>query len=415
MIAPVSRTLAVRSLSPTESWYAALGTCVGYTMEVRGPLDLDALATALECVRHAYPVLAARLEQVGDHRVLVAATGPLPGVSVVEADPSAPLTGYDVDPHDGLSAVHVVRDGDRATVALMIHHAIADGHHGVAVLEDFWSCYTDVVEGRSFRLDARGYPDAVEKILADRGVGDFEYPPPPAGPPTGRDAEVLDLPAFTNEIVGCELDTEALRQLCRREGVTLNALVSAAIIRAEAAERGQPITAIPYYITVDMRARLTPPVAAADGTNVISFVGFTATDDTDGDLVGLARAVGACLPEALDEGTGIRRTAAGIPGFLNDLARPSAPGSVLTTNLGTIPELRSPAGLALDAYRGVLHTKVQDASVLSPTSSGSMHLYVIYSFNGRTSVEIMLSDPALRESALRKLAALRSGLGDLLG
>ncbi|WP_086666781.1 phthiocerol/phthiodiolone dimycocerosyl transferase family protein [Lentzea kentuckyensis] len=413
MIEIISRPTVVRGLSPTESWYAALGAYVGYAVEVRGRLDVDALTTALEAVRHSYPVLAARLDQVGDQRVVVTGTEPLPGVSVVSvgtADPSAPLTGFDVDPRDGVSAVHVVHDGDRAIVALVIHHAIADGHHAIAVLEDFWACYTDAVQGRATVLPVHGYPDAIEKILSNRGIGDFEYPVPPARQPAGRAADTADLPVFTNQLVRCEFGTDALLDLGHRTGVTLNALVSAAIIQAEAAERGRPVTEIPYAITVDMRTRLTPQVAMAAGTNVISFVGFTASEDTGSDLISLARAVGARLPEAVEERTEIHRNAAGIHDFVDGLTRPSAPGSVLTTNWGTVPALRSPAELTFGAFHGALYNKVQDTSVLSPSSSSSMHLYAIYSFNGTTAVEAVLGDPALHQSARRKIAAVTSAL-----
>ena len=76
----------------------------------------------------------------------------------------------------------MVRDGDRFTVTLVIHHAIADGRHMFVVLEEFWLSYTATVEGTPFTLDGNDYPDSVEKILSDRGVGSFDYPPPPVGP-----------------------------------------------------------------------------------------------------------------------------------------------------------------------------------------------------------------------------------------
>ncbi|MER6989171.1 acyltransferase [Saccharopolyspora hirsuta] len=398
----------VRCLSPTESWYTGLGAYVGYVMEASGHLDVPALSAALQAIRRAYPVLAARLRSVAGRQVLVAGDDSPPEVGVRDGDIAEPLAGFDVDPHDALSAVHVVRDGDRAAVALVVHHAIADGHHGLAVLEAFWSSYTDIVEGRPADLGTRGYPDAVEKILADRGIGDYAYPDPPTGEPAAP--APADLPAFANRFVRCDVDTASLLDLGHRAKLTLNALVSAAIIRAEAAERERSISEIPYFITVDMRKRLSPPVETTAGTNVLSFVGFTAAEDTETDLLGLARAVATRLPEALDEGTSIRRTAMEIRGFLDHLTGPSTPGSVLTSNIGTIPALRSPAGLTLERFRGSLYNKVQDASLLSPVRSDSTYLYEIYSYRGRTTVEALVGDPAQHESAQRKIALIESML-----
>lgn len=340
-----SRSPVIRSLAPTESWLVDIGIYVGYVVEVRGRLDVDALSAALESLRRAYPALAAHLRSVDECHMLVAPTGSLPGVSVLDGSPSDPLMGFDVDPGSVLSAVHVVRDGDRASVALLIHHAIADGHHGLAVLEAFWSSYTDIVQGGSPSLGTHGYPDAVEKILSDRGIGQFEYPDPPAESlqVSGADA-AGDLPAFTSQVIRCDVDIAALLDLGHRTKLTLNALVSAALILTEANERQRPIHEIPYYITLDMRRRLTPPVETTAGTNVLSFVGFTATDDTDTDLIGLARAVAARLPEALEAENDIHQTATELRGFFDNLAMPSTPGSVFTTNWGAVPALRSPAG-----------------------------------------------------------------------
>ena len=292
----------IRFLSPTENRHAKSGVYVGYVVQARGALNTDALSVALGSVRRAYPVLGAQIKPVGDRYALTAAVGDLPGVSQCSGDLSDPLAGFGIDQRHGLCAVHVVRDGDRSGVALVIHHAIADARHAVAVLEAFWSSYTLTVEGGKADLGGHGYPDSVEKILSDRGIGTFEYPPHPVHSPAGSGAAVFaGPPVSASRMISCDTPTADLLGFGRRVNLTLNALVSAAIIRAEAEERGKPCSEIPYYITVDMRRRLTPPVEPTAGTNVISMVGFTAAGEIGSDFLGLARGAAERVHDALED------------------------------------------------------------------------------------------------------------------
>jgi acetyltransferase len=403
---------AIRCLAPSESWFVPFGIYTGYVVQVRGNLDLNALTSALASTRRAHPVLAAHLESSDDTHLLIKSVDPLPGIKVRQGDIHDPLAGIEVDPGRALSAVHVVRDGGRAAVTLLYHHAIADGHHGLAVLEDLWLSYSDIAEGRQSNLAFHEYPDAVEKILSDRGIGQFDYQSPPTAAITASSTKSsdTDLPEFSSTMLRCRLDkkhTAALVEFGHRTQLTINALVSAAIIRAEAEARKVPLAKMPYFVCVDLRQRLSPPVASTAATNVISHVNATANEGSELGIVELARAISRHLPEELEKGKAIYDTAIHFEDFVNSLWAPTAPGRVVTTNLGVVPALQSPKGLEIDDFHVALYHKVQDSSILTPARSESAQAYIIYSFRSELSIQLVLTDMVHSDSAQARIGFLK--------
>ncbi|TCO45881.1 phthiocerol/phthiodiolone dimycocerosyl transferase family protein [Actinocrispum wychmicini] len=405
----------IRCLAPTENWFVAIGAYIGYAVQVRGQVDLRILSAAFDAVRNAYPILSTRLETVGRTHMLARGVPPLPTPTVCDAENLDDLFfDVNVDPRRAMAGIHVVRVGNRSTITLMVHHAIADAHHALAILDELWSAYADLARGVTPDLSPHAYPDAVEKILSDRGLGKFEYPTPPASTPPRRDfASEAGLPVFANSIIRCKLDAErtsALIELCHREKITMNALVSAAIIRSEADDRHVSIANVPYFITVDMRTRLAPPLTPTAATNVLSWIGFTATPHTDIDFVGLSRAIGAHLPAELADGTAVHETARQVDDFFANLMTPTTPGAVVTTNWGVVPMLHSPHGLEIEDFRAGIYNKIQDVSVLTPTDSEALSVYIIYTFENQLSVDIVITDPKQLDSARNRGDAINACL-----
>jgi phenolphthiocerol/phthiocerol/phthiodiolone dimycocerosyl transferase len=412
MVNKTDSPVVIRSLAPSESFFVPIGMYAGYVVQVRGSLDLDALSSALASTRHAHPVLATHLESTGDTHLLIKSADPLPGIKVHPGDIRNPLAGFEVDPSRALSVVHVVRDGDRATVALLVHHAIADGHYILSVLDSLWSSYSEIVAGRQPTLAIHDYPDAIEKILSDRGIGQFNYQSPPTTPIPGSSTKIsrIDLPGYASTLLRCRLDkkhTAALVEFGHRMQLTVNALVSAAIIRAEAEARKVPLSKIPYFTIADLRQRLSPPVATTAGTNVISLVRFTADEADELGLVQLARAVSRRLPEELEEGTARYETAMQIKDFVDSLSAPLAPQSVMTTNVGSVPTPRFPKSLEIDDFYIAVYNKIQDVTISSPAQSESNQTYFIYSFQGELSIQFLVTDAIHSDSAQKKLESLK--------
>nr|AXL06165.1 acyltransferase [uncultured bacterium] len=398
----MTRAAVRRALAPSEGIHAAKEAYIGYTVRAEGRLDPEALTAAFEAVYRAYPHLSARVEFTGEGAVLTESDA-RPEIRFADGDPARPLAGLDVDQSRSLSALNVVRDGDEASVCLAIQHSVADAHHATALLSALWSCYTDVVEGVPLDLGRHPYPRSLEDLLAERGIH-ASAPVPPMVPPASRPDPVV---RHVVQLRLTEAETTALANLGHREKVTINGLVSGAVLLAEAELRDMPLTDLVYRYSVNLRSRLTPPVGATEGTNVLGGVGFEVTDGIAHDAVAIGRAIGEQLRAGLADGS-VQRS------ILDMFARPAAAkpwdpklalAVVSIMNWGVAPPLRTPDGLRL--------TNLHSASRMRETIA--LGGYVLSSFGGRVGLDLGWpeGDPSLPdrvESLRERLARLTRDL-----
>ena len=416
-----------RALSPTERIQASKETYIGYAARIASPVDPDALATAYEAIYRSYPQFAARLV-TGDG----AAAGPVfaessarPEIGIRAGNPDEPLTGVEVDQERTLSALSVVRDGDEASVCLVVHHSIADAHHAIEVLAALWSCYTDVVKGVRVDLPRHPFPSSLEYLLAERGIrakaaASGSVSPLPS-PPVSQAAPVV------RHVVSHRLSAAqgtALAELGHREHVTINSLLAGAILLAEAEIRDLPLTDLVYRYTVNLRSRLTPPVGPTEGTNVLGGAGFRVTSDLKPDAVAIGRAIGEQLRAGLADGS-IQRS------LLDMLSQPApsqpapsqpapsqpapsqpAPDAkpwnpslavpvVSMMNWGLVPPMRTPDDLRVTSFFSA--SRIRDVVALGG--------YVVSTFDGRIGIDLAWpqGDPQLS----RRLGCLRERLSRL--
>ena len=347
-------------------------------MRATGQLDPDALTTAFEAVYRAYPQLSARVEFADDGVVLTESEA-RPEIRFADGDLDQPLAGLEVDQGRSLSALNVVRDGDEASVCLAIQHSIADAHHAIAILTELWSCYTDVVNGVPLDLPVHPYPRSLEDLLGERGIH-ANAPAArgiPAPPPMSRPDPVVRH-VIQHRLTAAE--TTALVELGHREHVTMNGLVSAAILLAEAEIRDVPLGDLLYRYSVNLRGRLAPTVGATEGTNVLGGVAFKVTDGIEHNAVAIGRAIGAQLRAGLADGS-VQRS------ILDMLSRPATakvldPSQMLAVvsimNWGVAPEMRTPEGLRLTDLRSA--SRMREAIALGG--------YVMSGFDGRIGIDL---------------------------
>nr|AXL05806.1 acyltransferase [uncultured bacterium] len=370
-----------RALAPSEKVQADREAYIGYTVHASGRLDLDALETAYEAVCQAYPQFAARLE-AGDDGLVFAASDSLPELGVCDGDLERPLTGVKLDQHHALSALNVVRDGDDASVCLLTHHSIADAHHAIEVLAALWSCYTDAVNGVPVDLPRHSFPRSVEDLLAERGIHGSAPAAKASAPAPTR--PVSDQPVPARHVVQHRLtaaQTTALAEFGHREHVTINGLLSGAMLLVEAEVRDMPLTDLVYRFTVNLRNHLTPKVGATEGTNVLGGAGFKVTDEIEPDAVAIGRAIGEHLRAGLANGS-IQRSLLDLLSRPAPDAKPWDPSMVLAVvsmmNWGRVPELRTPGDLVL--------TNFHSASRIKELSAAGG--YVVNTFDGRLGIDL---------------------------
>ncbi|MFI9403186.1 hypothetical protein [Nocardia sp. NPDC052316] len=395
----MTTSTAIRPLAPSEQMFAGAEIYVGYAVQVSGRLDLAALSSAYQATVRAYPVLGAGLEPAeGGNHILVSSTGVAPEISVVDGDPERLLVDPAFDQRLALSALRVVRDGDTASVTLLTHHSVADAYHSLAVLAQLWSCYTDVVAGQPVERDVHPYPQSVEELLAARGIEKVADPDAAQQKPVGAaapDSAAVHAtePAMPETVSAdsgfvslrttrCHLapaETAELVELGHREGVTINGLVSAAIMLGEAEVLGLSLTDILLTYPVDLRSRITPPVGLTEGTNVLGFANHLSTENTG--LLDLARDICESLRSGLASGT-VQRTSLHMPETAGEWAL--APGMVIVTNWGRVPILRAPDDLCINDFRSTLTARGDRAGGQDPEAP----VYIVSTFGGRLSIEL---------------------------
>jgi acetyltransferase len=393
-----------RALSLTEKIHAGKEAYIGYTVRTSGRLDTDALVTAYEAVCRAYPQFAAAVK-VGEDGPVFVESDALPEVRISDGDLDRPLAGVELDQRRATSTLNVVRDGDDASVCLVTHHSIADAHHATEVLAALWSCYTDVVHGVPVDLPRYPFPRSLEDLLAERGIhsnAPAGAPKPPATQPLPERAAVV------RHVVQHRLttaQTTALTELGHREHVTINSLLSGALLLAEAEIRGLPLTELMFRFTVNLRSRLTPKVGATEGTNVLGGAGFTATKDIAPDAVAIGRVIGEQLRAGLADGSIQRSILDMVTRQPAPDAKPwdpsSAPAVVSMMNWGQAPPMRTPEDLRLTN----LHSA---SSIREFTALGG---YVVSSFDGRIGID--LAWPEQDAELPKRLACVREQLDRL--
>ncbi|AFT99346.1 phthiocerol/phthiodiolone dimycocerosyl transferase family protein [Nocardia brasiliensis] len=390
----MTTSTVVRPLAPSEQMFAWIGVYVGYAVQVTGRLDLAALSAAYEAVVRTYPVLGARLEPTGDGGyTLVAGTGAAPAISVVDDDPDRLLIDQKLDQGETLSAVCVTRADDTASVTLLTHHSIADAYHSLAVLAELWSCYTELVSGQTPVRPVHAYPVSIEEVLAARGIEKRELPAAETGTPTesrpappATEPETEEIRQTVPDSSRCllsEAETTALVELGHRTGVTINGLVSAAILLTEAEIRDLPLSEINYVYPVDLRTRLTPTVGRTDGTNLLGFADYHPTGDTT-DLVELAKDICAALHTALADGI-VQQTPLHIPDQIA-AGPPQLPGMMIVSNWGRVPALAAPDGLRITDFRSTV-TAAPPAGTPPPPEQPEGGAAIVSTFAGRLSIE----------------------------
>ncbi|QIS14030.1 phthiocerol/phthiodiolone dimycocerosyl transferase family protein [Nocardia arthritidis] len=409
---------AIRFLTPTEEMFFDMGAFIGYTVCVRGSLDEQRLSDAFAVLRDRYPALRARLGLVDGRLVYAAADGPLPGISVREGDVDTPLAGFDPDPGRILSDLRVVGDGIRACVALLVHHTVADARHGLALLAQLWSLYTDRMRGEPPRS---AYPESLERVLADRGVrrtdrDDNRLFTPPSGEPTPlTDGGARGHVAARARCLLSADATTTLRDIGRDRGVTVHGLVSAAIMRAHADVENVALPEISYVSAVDLRTRITPAVAPTAATDLLGYSPFHAETDTT-DLVDLARGVNEQLSAQLDSGS-IQIGALYTPDLAKIAPEPASrpKTGLMGTNWGVVPPLPSPDGLLIEDFRPASYRN-PPSGVLSTDGVHGRQSHFISTFAGRLGIELMSYDasPGELATAEHKIAAVERHLMSLL-
>ncbi|WP_309138719.1 phthiocerol/phthiodiolone dimycocerosyl transferase family protein [Nocardia cyriacigeorgica] len=399
----------VRLLAPSEQRFVRHGTYTGRSVAVAGRLDTSALSVAFATLLCAYPVLVCRIgiDQYGRGYLLRPASSvPVPMLSRSGDPDELTMPAHRLDPAEQLAYLDVVLgSGDRSRVTMYVHHGVADGGHSVELFARLWDCYTDQITSVPGAVTSFDYPMPLEWFAAQRGIGrhtrsgfeDVARPLPPATSGGGDDAPADGVLVRPRRLHLDPAATARIVELSRWHRVTVNALLTAALLRAYAGVAGG-VGGVPVPVgclyPVDLRGRLSPPVAAAAGTNMAGLASFAADVDRAGCIVELAQRISTRLHEDLVTGT-VQQSVLHFPDYFGEHRIHSLAGHIAITNTGVVPHFRTPDTLGVTDYE-IVYLSAHPRRSLGPSAAVT---FLAYTFAARLTVA-MLGGPFPAEDLL---------------
>lgn len=374
----------IRYLSISEEFYAKAENFIGFTVTLRGPVDVAAMSEAFDTLMRVHPAHAGHLERDsnGRHQIMVD-DYEHPGMWLEKIDepPAERL------PNQSEALVNLLlRVGeDRSELTLFTHHALADANHQFALLDELFGWYTDIVTGAGIgAVKPEPIPESLETVLSERGIvklqrfglerflpAMFAYDLPPSRRNAGRvGPQSVRVPSAICRLTSQE--SQALVDICADRRISLNALVAAAILMAEWTIRETPHLPIPYIYPVDLRFFLNPPVGATQATNPLGMAMYLAEIHAKTDVIDMARDIVEAFRSDLAEGV-IAQSFLHF-GEQYEGNPPGLPDVVMTTDAGEMPPVRTPPGLTVEQY---------DVEVLFASTAAGIDMYSVGTYDGR--------------------------------
>ncbi|MEV6277527.1 condensation domain-containing protein [Nocardia sp. NPDC051832] len=359
---------AQRLVSPFESRYFGVGTLgsvptggmplfIGST--VRGIVDPQLLRRALDELAAAHPLLRSRVRTDGPAR-FVRDDDFRPQLEISEGGAAeySKLVNAEQDWRDGLFAAHLLREGARQQVVLVLHHGISDGRSAFALLAELWERYTALHSGSALpQPDSTELPEAVDGRLAtivtdaevtgwlDRIRAGAATMGPEAAPRTlfrdGDGAGNDPLGRFAMRRIALDPgETAALVAVSRAAGLSVNSVLTGAALIAFRAQLAPAAGALPMFCghAVDLRPEFRPAVPAGTVVNYASGVGTPVEVAPDADPLEVGRAVAAGMLVATEHReAAVFLLAAQRVDDEFTAALLSAPPTLAISNIGRLP------------------------------------------------------------------------------
>ncbi len=410
-----AKPVAIRTLSPIESFFALRSITMWTSTRLRGKLDCRALGAALRALQDAYPVLRCRIRLSDAGFLLVSEGEAEPALFVREealpdVPPSWPLAGG-----TGLIAVVVVSDGEEHWVSFGLHHAVADGRLAAHYFYWLWTAYTQIATtGRAPTTGPAPIPRAPEELLRERGVVQRDHSGVErldgvvwggqAVSGTGR------FPVENQRLILLDRQTSAaLRRAVKTRGLSMNGAVCGAIVKAErslvAAAAEEPI-ALGLKCVVDVRSRVDPPIGIAEVTNCLAMAYSRLVVDAASDPIEIGRRVVGDLNEGLASGLVQQQ----IYHSLADQRQLRAP-VVFVTNVGGFDRFPLPDGLVVENMHGCQEIDELPREQVAPAREeqgvqlGWASGYAVSSYDGQLSVEAHYPAGSFATEQIDRLAA----------
>ncbi|MFJ9724708.1 protein kinase [Streptomyces sp. NPDC101209] len=397
-----------RPLCPVETLYVGQRSRAVLSCALRGRVDAEALAAAFDAVTQAHPTLRSRIVADGaGHALALLDETERPRLETRTADLeeayatelNRPLT---VGGPLSRAVLVSAPDGTEHLFVLVIDHTVTDGHSSITLHNTVWDYYRALVtDGRpqpgradAGPEDAPEWPEPVSALLPPADEADtaayldariaqvkkspvelVRYDPARTGGGAGDEGHI--------EVCRLTLDTERtarLRGRAREAGVSVHALIAAALLRtARRRLDGDGPRTLGCLSPVDLRSRLTPPLPPSVMVPAVTTHLQTLEVSETSDPLDLARTVHARVNDFIARGDHFHEMRI-TPEIPRNPALQLA--TVIVTNMGVVPGPRLPDGL-----RAVDVRLVPGRENYFPQAGRSPVMACVVSFEGRLSIE----------------------------
>ncbi|MFE6364410.1 condensation domain-containing protein [Streptomyces sp. NPDC057806] len=392
-----------RALCPVETLYVGQRSRAVLSCALRGPVDAAALSAAYDAMTEAHPGLRSRIAQDGTGHVL----------RLLDEDERPRLTTRSGDGEEAYAAelnrplpvggplsravLVSAPDGESHLFVLVIDHTVTDGHSSIALHNALWDRYRALVEGEPAAEPAAPgphWPEPISRLLPPADESDTaKYLDSRLEDARRHPVDLVPYDAATGDGTGPQgrievhrltLDadlTTRLRRTARDAGVSVHALITAALLTAARRRLdGDGPRTLGCLSPVDLRSRLAPPVPATALVPAVTTHLQTLDVAGDSEPLELARTVHGRLADFLARGDHFHemRITPEIP------RTPTLQlATVIATNMGVVPGPRLPDGL-----RAVDVRLVPAREQYFPQAGRSPVMACVVSFEGRLSIEL---------------------------
>ncbi|MHC3475229.1 phthiocerol/phthiodiolone dimycocerosyl transferase family protein [Streptomyces sp. 7R007] len=389
---------------------------------LRGRVDVEALAAAFQAVTQANPTLRSRIVADGaGHALALLDEAERPRL---ETRAGEPAEAYAVELNRPLTvggplsrAVLVSSaDGAEHLFVLVVDHTVTDGHSSITLHNTLWDHYRSLVTDQrtgavssdpaptpdwpqpvsallppADEADTAAYLDARIEQTRRHPVDLVPYDTAGAAQPAAGEGHI--------EVRRLTLDgaqTTRLREAARQAGVSVHALIAAALLTAARRRlEGDGPRTLGCLSPVDLRSRLTPPLPASVMVPAVTTHLQTLEVSTACDPLDLARTVHARVGDFVSSGGPFQEMRI-TPEIPRNPALQLA--TVIVTNMGVVPGPRLPEGL-----RAVDVRLVPARENYFPQAGRSPVMACVVSFEGRLSIEFPHFTACFSPSFMRAL------------
>lgn len=363
--------------------------------EYQGKLDREGLTRAFELLCVKYPVLRGRIRHDGHGYLLYVPPDHYPELVVLDGDVSTLRREANGlwDPARTVAQLILVRRETGGFVALRADHAIVDGRSWTAMFAELWRLYTDIVNGRDVSVEpGLSLPSSPYELLEQRRGGIQSEPS--SGP-----AATPNLPGYFKRLEGrvrlTEEDTSRLIASARAQKTSVHAFVCGAIVVAlrDQGESSDP-TPIVCLSFIDLRNRVTPPVAATESANLLSIHRATVTVPANANPVEIGREIKTQLDSASARGELRLINPSKVASSGSETSVRDRFATVGVTNLGAVSRFDQPEELTITDWFRVVPTTSQ-----TPT----FPVFGVYTYDGRLSLRCNCSSSLYNNEEVKQI------------